>query len=78
MSVTETNVRGCTVGEIIVDILSSLELWRGNATSGSLNMVSVQACASNPSEYVMQKWLPLAGAVIEHRSYSSPPEWRKQ
>ena len=70
--VTETNVRGCTVGEIIVDILSRLELWNGNATSGSLNMVSVQACASNPSEYVMQKWLPLASAVIEHIDHILP------
>ena len=48
------NVR-CTIGEIIVDVLTSLELWSGDATSGSLDMVSVQACASNPSQYVMQK-----------------------
>ena len=63
---------GCTIGEIIVDILSSLELWSGDAVSGSLDMASVQACASNPSEYVMQKWLPLAGAVIEHIDHILP------
>jgi len=57
---------GCTIGEIIVDVLTSLELWSGDATSGSLDMESVQACASNPSEYVMQRWLDLAIAVIPH------------
>lgn len=70
--VTGNNETGCTVGEIIVDVLTSLELWNGNATSGSLNMVSVQACASNPSEYVMQKWEPLALAILEHINHILP------